>query len=608
MSIPANNDSNSIPNYLKSIGNDVICNGKEIIGNAGEAVKDKCKGIKDKLIGFCNFLRHAGVALGTALGVVAGLVAAGVVAITLPVSLPVLGAIAGGLFLGGAIVTLIHNIRDPYIKGAKNVIIQTLKDIGSGMLGAIPTIISFIQDPKQIGKVINFLKTQAEDVKKDVENLKNVLENAGKQLAGEMETTIEDLQSKIKNYQDKINGLTKEGIEEGRCNIEELGIIKGEIGGVIGKIKGFIGDNKTSLTSEQQKHLDKVFSNLNKSFDVKQLDKSFQTLNESFSKNSSKETDKTMNASSINIKKEVEKKEKTDESFSWNIKEADKVNVDNNIKDEIEKEEVTKDDKKLGNLEISGITNFNEEITTNNTERSTMFTAQELQDIVQEIKSGNNNNPKRSVIENQNPENKVVNLAENNKSEKAEELKTENKIENQKEVVESNDVKDQQKIVKNDPKNQLNKIQKAFEETGLAVLKKAVRDEVRNCSKNEEESYNKILANIKKLEVFQAAIEDLQRNARTPDTLNDIKELALEAVQSLEDDAFVQSKNINLGKLNNAIDKLGINDGNHEPQYQMSVEVGGYGWNSINFLSSNYERNINASLQFNGNIVKLALA
>ena len=105
-------------NNLKNIGNEVIGNGKEIIGNAGEAVKDKCKGIKDKLIGFCNFLRHAGVALGTALGVVAGLVAAGVVAITLPVSLPVLGAIAGGLFLGGAIVTLIHNIRDPYIKGA----------------------------------------------------------------------------------------------------------------------------------------------------------------------------------------------------------------------------------------------------------------------------------------------------------------------------------------------------------------------------------------------------------------------------------------------------------------------------------------------------------
>ena len=140
----------------------------------------------------------------------------------------------------------------------------------------------------------------------------------------------------------------------------------------------------------------------------------------------------------------------------------------------------------------------------------------------------------------------------------------------------------------------------------MSDLKETVKDKVGNCSEDEEGSYNKILANIKKLEVFQMAIEDLKENARTPDTLNDIKKSALEAVQSLKDDAFVQEK-INLDQLNNAIEALKTNDSTQEPQYKMSVQIGGYGWNSINFFSWNYERNISASLQFGTNTANLAL-
>ncbi len=383
-----------IANDLKNIGNEVIGNGQEIIKNAGEAVKDKCKGIKDKLIGFCNFLRHAGVALGTALGVVAGLVAAGVVAITLPVSLPVLGAIAGGLFLGGAIVTLIHNIRDPYIKGAKNVIIQTLKDIGSGMLGAIPTIISFIRDPKQIGKVINFLKTQAEDVRNDVNDLKNILEATGskitKEAKGKFNNLLNELNKQFVNYQDKINKLTKEGIEKGDLNIETLfKDDKEAIQKCISGINDLLGNQP--LDKNQKKALNA----LNKSFDVKQLDKSFQTLNESFSKNS-KGADKKVDV--VNIKEEIGN-HKTNNSVFSDIDENEirGGELGNSIAIEIVKEFKNSG----GNLE------------------------KELKPDFGNISIIQNENTEEGAIEG----NEIVNLAENNKSEKAEGLKTENKVE-----------------------------------------------------------------------------------------------------------------------------------------------------------------------------------
>ena len=215
-----------------------------------------------------------------------------------------------------------------------------------------------------------------------------------------------------------------------------------------------------------------------------------------------------------------------------------------------------------------------------------------------------NNEPDFGDISVINPQNT------NNTGEKVvtENTKTETKIENQKEVVKSNDVKNQQEVVKDDPKVQLKNIQDAFKEAGLSDLKNAVKTKVQSCRDGKENQYNGILANIKELEVFQAAIKDLQYNARTPDTLNDIKKLALKAVQSLKDDAFVQSEEINLDQLNEAIKALKTNDSTQEPQYKMSVEIGGYGWNGVNFLSWNYEKNINASLQFNGNIVQLALA
>ena len=71
---PIDTTNNFIKNGIENIGNEAGKEIKEIIENAGEAAEDKCKGIKAKLIGFCNFLRHAGVALGTALGVVAGFI------------------------------------------------------------------------------------------------------------------------------------------------------------------------------------------------------------------------------------------------------------------------------------------------------------------------------------------------------------------------------------------------------------------------------------------------------------------------------------------------------------------------------------------------------
>ena len=440
------------------------------------------------------------------------------------------------------------------------------------------------------------MKTQAEDVRNDVNDLKNILGNVGKQL----QDKANQLSQKLGEYQDKVKNLTKENIQG---EIDGLTKLKNDISDLIeGLKKGEVGELKT----DQGRSFKDVLDNLDKTFTDKQLDKSFQKLDESFLENSSKKTDKISNASLINIKEAVEEKEKekTDKSVSKNSKEADKVNVDN-IKDEVEKEEVTEDDKKLGNLEISGITNFNEEITTNNTERSTMFTAQELQDIVQEIKSGNNNNPKRSVIENQNPENKVVNLAENNKSEKAEELKTENKIENQKEVVESNDVNNQQEGVKNDPKNQLNEIQKEFEEAGLSELKNTLREYVSNHGTTDNEGlYNKTIACITKLEVFKNAIDNLKTEERTPNTLHGIKQDALEAIKGLKNNELVREKD--LTKLETLINDLTTGSDDQVSGYEMTVTIGNYkGWY---WQRNNYERNINASLKFNGGIVRLALA
>ena len=559
-------NTNLIPDIINNINdaeNKLIQDGTEGLNKleqAGEKAFEKGKAkigeMKAKGLGVWNFLKKAGVTLGTALGAFAGLVAAGVIAVTLPVSLPVLGAIAGGLFLGGTIAALVHNIKDPSVKGAKNVIIQTLKDVGSGMLMAIPTLISFIKDPKQIGKLIDSFKSVAEDMKKDVEDLKSIATNAG----GEI---LKNLKEKVNEFESRVSKLTKENAEEA---IEGIKTLRENISKQITELKKIKSSDKNF--KEKLSHLEE---------NNEWSDKTLNKLNESFSGNSSKETDKTTNASSINIKEEVEE-EKTD-----------------NILNDLNKTGNPFDDQNISTINKSEEGNGDLGQTTTNI-------AENLAHLFDKSKIGDNNNQKRLISENQNPEN----LFNNKETNSIENAKTENKVENQKEVVKLNDVKNQQEVVKNDLKVQLKNIQDAFNEAGLSDLKETVKDKVGNCSEDEEGSYNKILANIKKLEVFQMAIEDLKENARTPDTLNDIKKSALEAVQSLKDDAFVQEK-INLDQLNNAIEALKTNDSTQEPQYKMSVQIGGYGWNSINFFSWNYERNISASLQFGTNTANLAL-
>ena len=283
-------DNTNLINNINDAGNKLIQNGaeglnelKQIGEKAVEKGKAKIGEMKAKGLGVWNFLKKAGVMLGTALGVVAGLAAAGVIAVTLPVSLPVLGAIAGGLFLGGSIAALVNNIKDDHVIGAKNVIIQTLKDIGSGMLMAIPTLIAFLCDPKKIGECVQSLKNTFEDAKKDISDLKDIVTEAGGKLQDEAEKQFENLQSKVEKYKVQLDKLTKNSTEKA---ISALETSRSNILEIIGHL-----ENKG-------KNLPKNFTgklnSLKGKFNNEQLNKTFQKLNKSFSEEP-KKADKTLN-------------------------------------------------------------------------------------------------------------------------------------------------------------------------------------------------------------------------------------------------------------------------------------------------------------------------
>lgn len=283
-------DNTNLINNINDAGNKLIQNGaeglnelKQIGEKAVEKGKAKIGEMKAKGLGVWNFLKKAGVMLGTALGAVAGLVAAGAIAVTLPVSLPVLGAIAGGLFLGGTIAALVHNIKDTNVKGAKNVIIQTLKDVGSGMLMAIPTLIAFLSDPKKIGECIQSLKNTFEDAKKDISDLKDIVTEAGGKLQDEAKKQFENLQSEVEKYKNQLDKLTKNSTEEA---IDALETSRSSILEIIGNLENE-GKNLPKNFTEKLNSLKGKFNN-------EQLNKTFQKLNESFSEEP-KKADKTLN-------------------------------------------------------------------------------------------------------------------------------------------------------------------------------------------------------------------------------------------------------------------------------------------------------------------------
>ena len=283
-------DNTNLINNINDAGNKLIQNGaeglnelKQIGEKAVEKGKAKIGEMKAKGLGVWNFLKKAGVMLGTALGAVAGLVAAGAIAVTLPVSLPVLGAIAGGLFLGGTIAALVHNIKDTNVKGAKNVIIQTLKDVGSGMLMAIPTLIAFLSDPKKIGECIQSLKNTFEDAKKDISDLKDIVTEAGGKLQDKAKTQFENLQKEVEKYKGQLDKLTKNSTEEA---IDALETSRSSILEIIGNLENE-GKNLPKNFTEKLNSLKGKFNN-------KQLNKTFQKLNESFSEEP-KKADKTLN-------------------------------------------------------------------------------------------------------------------------------------------------------------------------------------------------------------------------------------------------------------------------------------------------------------------------
>ena len=288
------NNTNIIPNDLnKGIENfkgDIQKLGENAVGGikntaieAKNKVLEKASEMKTKGLGVWNFLKKAGVMLGTALGVVAGLAAVGAITVTLPVSLPVLGAIAGGLFFGGSIAALVNNIKDDHVIGAKNVIIQTLKDIGSGMRMAILPLTAFLRDPKKIGGCVQSLKNTFEDAKKDISDLKNIVTEAGEKLQDEAKNQFENLQNEVEKYKEQLDKLTKNSTEEA---IDALETSRSSILGIIGDLEN------------EGKNLPKNFmeklNSLKGKFDNEQLNRTFQKLNESFSEEP-KEADKTLN-------------------------------------------------------------------------------------------------------------------------------------------------------------------------------------------------------------------------------------------------------------------------------------------------------------------------
>lgn len=535
--LTGNNIDQKSKNTDKLIGdlNEGVDKIKGTVNEMKDQAVRKGKQIKTKLTNFFGFLGKFGVALGAALGTVAGLTAGGVIAVTLPVSLPVLGAIAGGLFLGGAIATLIRNIRDPEIKGAWNVFTQTLKDIGSQIPAAIPPLVSFIHDPKQIGKSIKALKTFGEGLKTDVEDLKNIAVNGRNNLKDTAKRNLELLKSELEEYR-------KLSSEAGSCeeNVSNLREHRENINKILGNLV-----NDEAIKNE--KKLSKIVNKLQKKFTDRDLDVSFDKLDESFSGNSSKKVPS----------KNTQPNQRNTFGKKGEVKERETIIFDEKAKKEID--EQISNDKSIDTISLS-----------------------------------------------QSGQNMVTNLVHGMKSNSTENPKAENKIENLEEGIKLNDVKNQQEVVKNDSELQLNSVLKQFENINLNALETTVKNKVQSCSKNEENQYNNILKNIETLKVFKTAINDLQRNSREIGTLNDIKNNALETIRKLKDDTFVKAQKINFDELQVSIEALKTNSGKQVEQYKMSVEIGSY--KSWNMFGYNYEKNIDSSLQFNGNMIALALA
>ena len=334
-SISGNNENliNDIINEnvkdTKNIAKDKIENAKDIVNDAKVKVLEKGNEMKTKGLGVWNVLKKAGVMLGTTLGGIAALVATGTIAVTLPVSLPVLGAIAGGLFAGGVIATLVHNVKDPSVKGGLDVFKHTLKDVGSNMLLALPTLLACIHDPEKAKGIVDGTLNKAKEIRngiqKDLDEIQNIVKDTADKITDNTGKAVDDLQKQVntlqgqlKDFQEKTENAIKEQTRE---NLAALNTSKTNVLTSIEKLKN---KNNQELSEKLESIREKVEND--------ELSRTFEALNKSFSDKSPK----SVQPNQKNIFKENIERNKNDIKIQNEDKEQDLLNI-SNISD-IEKE------------------------------------------------------------------------------------------------------------------------------------------------------------------------------------------------------------------------------------------------------------------------------
>ena len=281
---------------VKNIGKNAIDGFEEIGNEVKEKVINKANQMKAKSLGVWNFLKKAGVMLGTAVGAFGGLVAGGVIAVTLPVSLPILGAVAGGLFAGGTLAAVIHNINDPKVRGAGQIFKETLKDVGTNMLMAVPILISYILNPKQagedIGKLVGSLKDFGEGLKQDVQDLKDIANKAKNKLSQEAENSVKELRGKLEALQEQTAKAIKSQTEE---NLKVLDTTRNDVSNLLNTLTKEVKDD------ELQSKLNDIKTKINDS----NLNQTIRELNESFSKKPKPDQSDDLDISKANVEKEI---------------------------------------------------------------------------------------------------------------------------------------------------------------------------------------------------------------------------------------------------------------------------------------------------------------
>ena len=296
---------------LKKASDKGIENIKGVLKEGAKEALEKAEEIKAKGLSVWNFLKHAGVMAGTAIGVptivaVFSTTVANFLAGLVPLSLPALGAIAGCLFAGGVIATIVHNVKDPDAHGAWEVFCNSLSDIfkniGFGLLELVTS------GGSNIKTYVNILQECGKGLEQNISDLKKIATNTKENVSKEVSDGVQVLKNNLVTFK-----RISQQKDKSLYDIETLKQSQRNITNLTSKL---LNDKRTKNTAVQgsTKNLRQILRSIQKNIKSDKLEKSLQELEKSFSKNENsgvsqngKDPLSSLHISNISINQEVDK-------------------------------------------------------------------------------------------------------------------------------------------------------------------------------------------------------------------------------------------------------------------------------------------------------------